>query len=397
MKALVADCHRNGLALIRGLHEAGVSCIAVDHFRTRPGLYSKYASERHIVPHATFEEAAFIDAIVDIGAKAYDGKKIFLFPTNDIYVMTFARNWQRLEPYFQATFETDMELLNPCIHKTEMYEVAEQAGVAYPATAYSPLEDADYENLRWPVVVKPDNKNFKHCRGLGIRKNYFCHSREELKAVNDELGGHGISFVAQQFIPGGDDELYTAGIYAYKGKLVAAFTGRKLRQFPVTLGECSHGEAVRRPQIVDYAAKFVEQAKYTGIAQVEFKHHDGEHYLMEINPRSWSWHGLCSACGVNLGAIAVNTVTTGNTDFVPQTDYSAKWNYLIPDVEHNVFRNRNISPFTALKDAFTADSHAFWDSRDPLPAFVYMGGAALKYAIMFAKSVRSKLFAWVKK
>ena len=57
---------------------------------------------------------------------------------------------------------------------------------------------------------------------------------------------------------------------------------------------------------VDAALRLLEAFGYYGLSQVEFKRdpRDGGFKLMEINPRLWQWHGLATACGVDLPRIA---------------------------------------------------------------------------------------------
>jgi predicted ATP-grasp superfamily ATP-dependent carboligase len=66
------------------------------------------------------------------------------------------------------------------------------------------------------------------------------------------------------------------------------------------------GEAVWVPEVVEASLQLLRSFGYHGLSQVEFKRdaRDGRYKLMEINPRLWQWHGLASACGVDLPRIA---------------------------------------------------------------------------------------------
>jgi predicted ATP-grasp superfamily ATP-dependent carboligase len=93
---------------------------------------------------------------------------------------------------------------------------------------------------------------------------------------------------------------------AEDGRALGLFCGRKLRQAPRGIGTCRVGEAVWVDEVVEAAQRLLRAFDYTGLSQVEFKRdaRDGRYRLMEINPRLWQWHGLATACGIDLPRIA---------------------------------------------------------------------------------------------
>lgn len=371
MQVLVVNCQRNGLGVIRSLGAHGVDVIAVDHSRRAPGVYSRYVKRRQVVTSPKVDQDAFIRELVALGQAARKGDKILLLPTNDEYVLTMAKHWDRLAGHYLPIFETDMNVLLDCTDKTRMYKVAARAGVPHPRTLYSPLDPAQIAALAFPVVVKPFNTRSPANQGKQIFRIRFCQNTAEVTEATGLLERQDVAYVVQEFIPGGDDELYTAGIVAYEGELLGAFTGRKLRQFPPHTGECSYGEIVDTPRVTELAAQFVRTAGFTGIAQVEFKHHDGEYYLIEINPRSWSWNSLATFAGVNLPWIGCNAVLGNPQSLVTQTRMRGTWSYAYMDIQHNLILNRNMTLRQAARQILTADCHAHWQISDPAPAFVY--------------------------
>jgi len=369
MKALVINCGRNGLGIIRALGSKNVDVIAVDHNNLIPAIHSKYVKRKYIVTNMIKDEKKFIDEIITIGIKESKQDKIFLLPMNDEYVLIFTKYWEKLNDWFYAVFETDMTILLKCMEKTKMYKIAEEANVPYPRTLYSPINFNDIFKLSFPLVVKPQNRRSLESIKNNVFRLRLCHNIESLESAIQFLENINSQYIVQEFIPGSDDQLYTDGIFAYKGKLVASFTGRKLRQFPVTMGECSYGEVIREPRIVNYAEKIVNYTSYTGIAQIEFKKYNNEYYLMEMNPRSWSWNSLAEYSGINLPWIGCETIKTGEIKKYYQQKYEGKWNFFPEDLIHNVIKNHNISFCRALIQALKSECHAFWHRKDPLPAF----------------------------
>ena len=83
----------------------------------------------------------------------------------------------------------------------------------------------------------------------------------------------------------------------------------------------------------------------TGLSQVEFKRdpRDGSFRLMEVNPRLWQWHGLASACGVDLPVIAYRDLTGEKVEPVSVHESGRIWAISLLPGERPVFPR---PPFT---------------------------------------------------
>src|SRR5205814_6398478 len=142
------------------------------------------------------------------------------------------------------------------------------------------------------------------------RQAFRCDSPAELDDAYASAQAFGP--MVQELVPGGDDRLYTVGSYlARDGRALGVFCGRKLRQTPPGIGTCRVGEAVWVQEVVDDSLRLLAGFGYYGLSQVEFKRdaRDGRYKLMEINARLWQWHGLATACGVDLPRIAYDDLT----------------------------------------------------------------------------------------
>ena len=234
----MVNCGRNGLGVIRSLGSEGVEVVAVDHSRSIEAFHSKYVGKHYVTTALTQDPQQFIKQLIQIGQAERAQDKLFLLPMNDEYVALFAERWSELEPWFYPVFETDPATLEQCMTKTAMYKVAQTAGVPYPKTAYSPFDHAT-SDLAFPLIVKPHNRRDLKSIQHQVFRIRFCENPAELSQALEELESLGEAYVVQEYIPGDDDQLYTAGIFAYKGELAATFTGRKLRQFPIRTGECA--------------------------------------------------------------------------------------------------------------------------------------------------------------
>jgi D-aspartate ligase len=225
--------------------------------------------------------------------------EVVVFPTHDDSLNAIARYADDLPVLTPFPSWDVLELVQS---KRVQLETAEAAGVEIPATRY-PASATDARELGFPVIVKPEHPvEFKR---RFRRQAFRCETAGELEeayAKTEEFGA-----IVQEFVAGGDDALYTVGSYlAADGRVLGVFSGRKLRQTPPGIGTCRVGEAVWEQEAVDSALRLLAAFDYRGISQVEFKRdvRDGRFKLMEINPRLWQWHGLASACGVDLPRLA---------------------------------------------------------------------------------------------
>jgi D-aspartate ligase len=277
----------NGLAAVRSLGRAGIRVLAVDHRPSALGFRSKYG-EPVLSPDPFTDEHRFVNFLRALG-------KVVVFPTHDDSLNAIARSADDLDV---LTPFPDWSMLERLQSKRVQLEEAAAAGLDIPTP----------DPGTFPVIVKPDRSvEFKR---RYRRQAFRCETQAQLDdalAKTEEFGP-----IVQELVPGGDDTLYTVGSYLDDdGRARGVFCGRKLRQTPPGIGTCRVGEALWVPEAVDAALALLRAIGYLGLSQVEFKRdeRDGRYKLMEINARLWQWHGLASACGVDLPLIAYRDLT----------------------------------------------------------------------------------------
>jgi len=284
----------NGLAAIRSLARSGVKVIAVDHRRGALGFRSRYALPV-LAPDPAVDPDGFAGVLAELGDAL--GRPGPIFPTHDAPLNAIAQAHDRLGARFLYPFPA-WDVLGPIQTKRFQLEQAAAAGIPVPRTL-----DAPSDELGYPVLVKPSEPvGFRQAFG---KQSFRCETRAELDEAFERARPY--DPLVQEFIPGGDDELYSLGSYlADDGEALGLFSGRKLRQTPPGVGTCRVGEARWVDEVVDQGLSLLRAVGFHGLSQVEFKRdpRDGAYKLMEINPRLWQWHGLAAACGVDLPRIA---------------------------------------------------------------------------------------------
>jgi predicted ATP-grasp superfamily ATP-dependent carboligase len=360
--AVVADVGWvNGLAAIRSLGRNGVRALAVDHRPWALGFRSRYATPV-AAPDPVADEEGFVAALARLG-ETLDGP-VPAFATHDEHVNVLARRSADIGAVFRPC-TPGWDVLEAIQRKRHQLDVAAAAGVPVPATRH-PRSAAEArgaaEEVGYPVLVKPsDPVGFKRLHG---RQAFRCESGAEVETAYAQA--EPFEPMVQEYIPGGDEELYTLGSYLTAGgEALGIFTGRKLRQTRRHMGVCRVAEAVWVPEVAEHGLALLRALGFRGISQVEFKHdpRTGEHKLIEVNPRLWQWHGLATACGVDLTHIAYLDLLGRPPAPARMTNEGRRWAITFMTGARHAIQK---PPYT---DALLARD-------DPMPALVQLGRVA---------------------
>jgi D-aspartate ligase len=328
-----------GLAAIRSLGRAGVRVLAVDARTGALGFRSRYAEPRVAPARSGSEYVEFLRGL---------GEGV-VFPTHDDDLETIARSRDQL--LFTCPFP-GWEVIGRVQDKREQLAAAARAGIPAPR-----VTDAPTEELGFPVLVKPAHATAFR-RHFGV-KAFRCDTRAELDGAFERA----LPFepLVQEWIPGGDETLYTLGSYvSADGEALGVFSGRKLRQTPRQIGTARVAEAVWVGEVVEQGLALLRELGVWGISQVEFKRdpRDGAFKLIEVNPRLWEWHGLASACGVDLPVIAYRDAVGDAPQPVRMKRDGLRWAITFARGARPVPQR---PPYV----------DAMWARDDPRPAFVH--------------------------
>ena len=198
------------------------------------------------------------------------------------------------------------DVLEMLLDKRLFHEQA--VAMAMPVTAMFFFEPSSWRLVggrpRFPCILKTRRKMYV----AGLRKAYLVHDEGELDALLKEIasldGVRAEDFLLQEWVPGGDGDVYFCmQYYGPDGELRASFTGRKIRQWPPLVGGTSSAEPADAPVLEELTTRFFRAVGMRGLCSMEFKKSaaDGRFYMIEPTAcRADYQEGVAVANGCNL-------------------------------------------------------------------------------------------------
>ena len=273
--AVVMNMFYTGLGIARSLGEQGIRVIGLSAHRGVYGNFTRYADIRSC-PDSREDPEGLLKFLVRLGEEI--GDLAVIFPTRDDDVLFLDRFRADLDSRFTPVVPST-RALTVCLDKWETYQLAKRAGVPVPAT-WKVERPADLlqilEEVQYPCVLKPLSAHYwrkaDNWERVGARKAICLSSPEELRQEYERVAAADPRVVVQQMIAGSDDHLAVAACYMDRSsRVVASFTAQKLLQVPKGFGTGCIVQIADRPELISAATRLLEELRFTGIAEVEFK------------------------------------------------------------------------------------------------------------------------------
>ncbi len=366
-----------GLSTIRCLGIHGIHTVAVDYSTENTyGSKSKYCSERLISPHYKDDTENFIKFL-----KAYADKqeeKPVLIPCHDTYVEIIDQYLEEIRESYLIP-QTEAGIYTKLMNKETLQRAASEKGVAVPETVR--LNDEDFyekieSQIKFPCIVKPvDSPTFV---AKFRRKLFKVHNREELEEALDKARKADLEVIVQRIIPGFDDHMYTFDAYLnQEAKVTHWVSCQKYRQYPINFGASVYTGQKYVPELYDIGAKFLEEMKYKGFAEIEFKKDadTGRFYLIEINVRITNLNNLLFKSGVNIPYITYRElIGQPLPPSAVERDTNLVFWYGYEDMLaiRDYIKTRQLTLGQVLGSLFKPKAYAIWDWKDPIPALMFL-------------------------
>ncbi|HLJ04495.1 MAG TPA: ATP-grasp domain-containing protein [Solirubrobacteraceae bacterium] len=300
--AVVVGGDYQGLAIARSLGRRGVDVVVVDD-ELSISRFSRYVS-RSVRVAGLREHRRTIETLLAIADRlGLDGW--VLYPTREETVAAIARHREELVPRFRVP-TPPWEVVRWAWDKRNTYARAAELGIPAPRTwTLSGLDDLASVDGEPPFVIKPAIK--EHFLYATRRKAWSAATRAELETrVADaaELIGPA-EVIVQELIPGpGAAQLAYCGFFK-DGHAHARMTVRRRRQHPPDFGRSSTlAQTIEDPGLTEPSERFLRSIGYYGLVEVEYKYdeRDGQAKLLDVNARTWGYHGLGARAGVDFPA-----------------------------------------------------------------------------------------------
>lgn len=380
---VVVNCKLGALGIMRTLGGMGISLYGVDADRWSPGMTSQYCRERFLVDFEKEGHEQFLARLLEIGKKI--GRPSVLIPTSDETSLFVAQFGAELSRYFLFP-KIDPALVSGLISKEGMYELSMKHGVPTPHTLFpKKFEDilSYAEEVTFPVMVKGIYGNRLQAR-TG-RKMALVHSRQELIETYKLLEDPDVpNLMVQEYIPGGDDQIFIFnGYFDAKSDCLAAFTGYKVRQFPVHVGCASLGECRWNEEVARTTVRFMKEIGYRGVLDIGYRldPRDGLYKVLDINPRVGQAFRLFVAHNDMDVVKSLYLDLTGQNTYPIIPREGRRW--VIEDFDivssFHYYQEGALRPVEWLRSFRRLEEGAWFNWKDPLP-FLMMTSRLVKRA-----------------
>ncbi len=330
-KILILDGNtRSALAATRSLGRRGVRVVVADETKRTLAGASKYCSESFTYPSPTANLRAFLSTVKSECSQR--GIRV-IFPMAEISMAAVLKHREEFKG-FQLPLP-EFPTFDALTDKWNLMRLAQRLNVTIPQTHY--IGDARslerlYPILKFPVVLKPyRSKIWANGRCTAASVKYANSLRQLEKTVEQYEYFRSHPFLLQEYISG-----QAHGIFALynRGKLIASFAHRRLRENPPSGGVSVLCESVEKnPEAWRMARTILDQIAWHGVAMAEFKvSADGTPYLMEVNGRFWGSLQLAIDAGVDFPWLLYQLATGKAVDPVDGYATGVRSRWLLGDL-----------------------------------------------------------------
>ena len=284
---LVLGCNIGALAIFRTLGSVGVPVYGVEEDKKNIVLRSRYLKKYFIKKLDPENPAEYLEYLLEVSARI--GEKAVLIPTSDDLSVFVAEHSDRLLENYVFPVNSG-ELLDRLADKKKMFQLALDNDIPTPhIICPQNLDDvnAALSELTFPVMLKGiDGQRLQERTG---KKMVIVESEAQLienyKILEDFDHPN---LMLQEMIPGEDNEVYIFnGYFNADSDCLAAFTGHKVRQFPIHIGCASLGECRWHDRVAEKTQRLMKAVGYRGILDIGYRldPRDNRYKVLDINPR----------------------------------------------------------------------------------------------------------------
>ena len=382
--ALVMGADYRALGVARSLGRRGIPVWLINQGGHLVASTSRYVRRR--LPWPVCDDHGKISFLLRLCA-SQNLKGWILIPTDDYTVGLVSNHHQALSGGYQVSVPP-WETLRWACDKRLLYQLAERVQVHQPWTfCPSTRQELATIDFPFPVILKPALR--LRPSNLSVPKAWRAEDRESLFKRYDEASAllPAEDLIIQEMVPGGGEAQFSYAALCKDGRSLASVVARRTRQFPRDFGQLStYVETIDAPEVIEPAERLLAAVRFTGLAEVEFKNdpRDGQFRVLDINPRVWGWHTLCSRAGVDFSYLLWLLVRGEPVPHLRGRE-GERWVHLLADLRmaiEEILRGR-LSWREYLRSIRSPVESAIFSWDDPLPGlldlplFAYVAGKRL--------------------
>jgi biotin carboxylase len=358
-----------GLAAIRALSAAGYEPWVAT---SQPGSYggrSRAAAGVVAVPEPDPENNDLARALARAAVRL---SASVVLPGTERGLMALARGVDEF-PDEVAVGVCSPDTVAVATDKALLIPLARAAGLDVPPTVVvsADAEPMELREISYPAVVKPERSELRTADGVlehfGVT---LVADREELRAALAALPeGRG---VVQSYIEG---RLGAAAGVFWDGEIVCAAHMVADRTWPPRCGTVSYGYTIAAdPEFEQAIGELLGRLGWQGIFQIDYIERDGRRFVIDLNPRIYTWLSLAVAAGANLPAVWT-ALLLGEAPVVGRWRAGVRYRHEPYDSRALLTAFRAGARGSALSGLVPRPNtvHAIFSLRDPMPGLTVLG------------------------
>lgn len=372
--AVVIGGDYQGLGIVRSLGKRRIPVCVIDN-EYSIAKHSRYTKHYVRVSELQNQRRA-VEQILDVGRRL-GLRGWVLFPTREETVAAFAQYREQLSQYFRVP--TPMwSTVRWAWDKRETYKLANELGIPIPSTWYvQSRAELSGLPLRFPVAIKPAIK--EHFVYATRAKAWRADNWDQLVTLYNKAAaciGDG-EVMIQDLIPGDGRHQFAYCAFFKDGRPVGKLTARRMRQHPAEFGRAStYVKTVEVPELEVLSEKFLRAIDYYGLVELEYKRdpRDGQFRLLDVNARTWGYHTIGAASGVDFPYLLFAD-QTGLPVENQQGKVGIRWLRITTDLPVavvEILRGR-LDFHDYIRSLRKTHTEAVFCREDPMPGLVELG------------------------
>jgi predicted ATP-grasp superfamily ATP-dependent carboligase len=305
--AVIVGFELNGLGVARALARHGVECIGLTGPIPHPAASTNSC---RVIACAAWSREAVLRRLLAIGKE--QKRRLPLLITKEGPVRWISDARAEIAELYDFNLPSK-PVVDGLLDKASFARRCEREGWPIPRTwritTEAELRDTLHE-LPFPCILKPEVHTYRFGES-SPRKAFKVVDAAELLSTYRLAAQWTRGFVLQEWIQGGDDRIAFCLTYVGRdGTPLAAFPGRKLRQYPPECGNTAMCEPAplpwRRP-IGALTEKVWRSVNFSGLGSIEYKMRLGSDQPVIIEPtvgRTNYQNELAVLNGINIPLIA---------------------------------------------------------------------------------------------